>query len=39
VIDLFAPAKQQTGCASCHSMTNFLLAGSPQSHPLVLRRE
>lgn len=35
VIELFAPAKQMSGCASCHSMTNVL----PQSPPLVLRRE
>ena len=41
VIDLFAPTKPlaAAGCASCHSMANFLFAGTPQSPPLVLRRE
>jgi lysophospholipase L1-like esterase len=39
VIDLFAPTKPLTGCASCHSTANFLFAGAPQSPPLVLRRE
>jgi lysophospholipase L1-like esterase len=39
VIDLFAPAKQLTGCASCHATANFPFTAAPQSPPLVLRRE
>jgi hypothetical protein len=41
VIDLFAPTKPlaAAGCASCHSTANFLFAATPQSPPLVLRRE